>query len=299
MKKISYSQFLMWKECPFRWKLNYIDRIGKPTQNINMLFGTAMHETLQTYIKVMYEESLVKADELDLPKMLFERMKANLIQSREKKLIMEITPQEMVEFYEDGIEIIEWFLRHRHEYFSKRGFELVGVEVPLDYPVQDGVHFMGYLDFVIRDTVLNKYKIFDIKTSRMGWNKYQKKDKNKLMQLILYKAFYAAQFEVKPADVDVEFIILKRKLYENMDFPQKRFQRIKPASGTITQNEILRELKIFINTCFNEKGKYRTDIEYPKYPSQKTCKYCDFANFPEICDRNKGKRKGRKPEKLK
>ena len=32
--------------CPWKWKLNYIDKLSEFTDNIHTLFGTSMHEVL-------------------------------------------------------------------------------------------------------------------------------------------------------------------------------------------------------------------------------------------------------------
>ena len=48
-KRISYTQVSMYNECPWKWKLNYIDNHREFKGNINTLFGTAMHEVLQKY----------------------------------------------------------------------------------------------------------------------------------------------------------------------------------------------------------------------------------------------------------
>jgi RecB family exonuclease len=289
-KSVSFTQFSIWSECPYRWYLTYVKNIKSKKQSIHTLFGTVVHEVLQNYLKTMYASTIDKAGEMDLPKMLLEGMKSKFAEYTQDGYEMDMTKDQMVEFFEDGVEILDWFTRYRHDYFSKRGYELVGVEVQLDYPISNGIKFKAYLDIIIRDTVLNKYKIFDIKTSTMGWNKYQKKDKKKLVQLVLYKTFYALQYNVNPNDIDVEFLVVKRKLYENVEFPQKRFQTIKPASGTLTQKETLRQLKMFVNSCFDERGEYKVNAEFPKYPSPKTCKYCDFCRTYDendiiYCDR--------------
>ena len=289
-KTISYTQFSMWKECPFRWKLNYIDKNRTKVETINTLFGRSMHEVLQEYLTVMYTKTIPEADSLDLQQMLFVRMSENFKMSLGNGSEMSITKDEMVEFFEDGCAIIGFFLKNKSDYFAKRGFELVGVEVPIEWPIQNGVTMYGYLDVVIRDTVLNRIKIYDFKTSHQGWNKYQKADKKKLTQLVLYKAFYAKQYGYDPKDVDVEFLILKRKLFENSDYPQKRFQKVSPASGTITMNGVLLELKEFVNTCFDADGGYRADEPYEKRPDVKTCRYCDFKDRPDVCDKNNPKR---------
>jgi hypothetical protein len=172
----------------------------------------------------------------------------------------------------------------------------VGIEVPLELQFRDGLKFVAYLDIVIRDTVLNKYRIVDIKTSMNGWNKYQKKDAKKLSQLVLYKIFFAKQFKVDPKDIDVEFIVVKRKLWENAEFPQKRVQKVTPANGTIKQNEVLTNFTVFVNTVFDENGQHKAGATYPKFPSPKACKYCEYASDKSICDRKK--ERVPKPRKL-
>ena len=52
MKRVSYSQYNQWVTCPYKWKLNYIDKLGVWTDSIHTLFGTSMHEVLQTYLTV-------------------------------------------------------------------------------------------------------------------------------------------------------------------------------------------------------------------------------------------------------
>ena len=68
--RISYSQISMFSTCPHRWKLNYIDKLRVSESNIYLVFGTAMHEVIQTYLEVMYLDSVKNADLLDLKQML-------------------------------------------------------------------------------------------------------------------------------------------------------------------------------------------------------------------------------------
>ena len=75
MKKISYSQYSQWAVCPHKWKLNYIDGLRTFKGNIHTLFGSAMHDVLQTYLTVMYNDNIKKADALPLASMLLHRMK--------------------------------------------------------------------------------------------------------------------------------------------------------------------------------------------------------------------------------
>ena len=283
MKKISYSQYNQWVTCPHKWKLNYIDELRQFTDNIHTMFGTSMHEVLQTYLNVMYNDTAKMADALPLDKMLLHRMKTNytdIMQRNGGEVFCE--QSDMEEFYKHGLNILDWFKKKRGMYFSKRGYELVGVEVPIKYDMSNGIKFIGYMDVVIYDTVRDKYKIIDIKTSTMGWNKWAKADKNKTDQLLLYKQFYGAQNDIALDKIDVEYFIVKRKLYEKVDFPQRRVQTFTPANGKPSINKVINNLNKFINESFID-GEYNTEHIYIKNPSKKNCRFCEF-NQTEYCD---------------
>ena len=283
MKKISYSQYSQWAVCPHKWKLNYIDGLRTFKGNIHTLFGSAMHDVLQTYLTVMYNDNIKKADALPLASMLLHRMKKYYKEIVEDLHGEEVSSQEeMQEFYEHGLAIIEWFIKKRSMYFSKKGYELVGIEVPVDYDLPNKIKFIGYMDVVLHDTLRDRYKIIDIKTSTMGWNKYMKADKTKTDQLLLYKHFYSAQLDIPIDKVDVEYFIVKRKLYEKLDFPQRRVQTFQPASGKPSVNKVINNLNQFIDESFVD-GEYSLEHNYIKRPSKKNCKFCEF-NQTEHCD---------------
>ena len=283
MKRISYSQYSQWDVCPYKWKLNYIDKLGTFTDNIHTLFGTSMHEVLQTYLTIMYNDTIKVADALPLDKMLLKRMKDNYTQIMGKNGGEVFVEQhDMEEFYQHGLLILEWFKKKRGMYFSKKGYELVGIEVPIDYKMNDGVKFIGYIDVLIHDTVRDRYKIIDIKTSTMGWNKYQKADKNKTDQLLLYKNFWGLQNNVPLDKIDVEYFIVKRKLYEKVDFPQRRVQTFTPANGKPSINKVVNNVNRFVEDCFVD-DTHNININYMKNPSPKNCRFCEF-NQTEHCD---------------
>ena len=283
MKRISYSQYSQWDSCPYKWKLNYIDKLSVWSDSIHTLFGTSMHEVLQTYLTVMYNDTIKMADALPMEKMLLHRMKTNytIIMKRNGGEVF-CEQSDMEEFYQHGLTILEWFKKKRGMYFSKKHYELVGIEVPIEYELNDGIKFIGYMDVVLHDTFRDRYKIIDIKTSTMGWNKYMKADKNKTDQLLLYKYFYSAQLDIPIDKIDVEYFIVKRKLYEKVDFPQRRVQTFSPASGKPSVNKVINNLNQFIDESFND-GEYNLEHTYIKRPSKKNCRFCDF-NQTKYCD---------------
>lgn len=274
MGKISYSQFSKWVQCPYTWKIEYVDKIRTFQGNIHTLFGTSMHEVLQTYLTVMYNDTIKMADALPLDEMLLHRMKKNYLQIMGRNGGEVICEQnDMEEFYSHGLLILDFFKKRRGSYFSKKGYELVGIETPISYEINPGMKFIGYIDVLLHDTNRDRYKIMDIKTSTIGWNKYMKADKTKTDQLLLYKQFYGAEHEIPLDKIDVEYFIVKRKLYEKCDFPQKRVQTFTPANGKPSVNKVMNRLQDFMSECYTDKGEIIAN-EYEKCPKHKKCYHC-------------------------
>ena len=134
-KSISYSQVSMFHKCQHQWALLYKEGYNKkvPTSSIHSCFGTAMHETMQDYLKTMYEVSAAEADRQDIESKFKEIFitKYKRIVEKEFKGQHFSSASEMREFYEDGISILQWFKQKRGHYFSKRNNILVGIEVPI------------------------------------------------------------------------------------------------------------------------------------------------------------------------
>ena len=287
-RKISYSQFAMYSTCPKQWELAYVQGLRRFSQSIHTIFGTAFHETLQEYLTVMYTQSAKKASELPLNAMLQERMVALYKKAVEKTGEHFSTKFELQEFYEDGIAILDYINKNRSKYFSAKHEELLGIEIPIYCQAtgdNDNVMMLGYLDVVIRDKRTDKIKIIDIKTSTAGWNKYQKADKIKAFQLVLYKEYFGLQYGYDTEKIDIVYFIVKRKLIEGAMFPQRRIQEFIPASGKPTRNKLKRSIADWAAECFDVAGNYNTAREYPAVAGKngKNCKYCDFKDKHDLC----------------
>ena len=276
-KNVSYSQASMYWQCPKKWALNYRDGHKVVEQSIHMTFGTALHETLQMYLDVMYNESGAAADRLDLEDDFENRLRDEYKKAYKKNKETHFTdPGTLQEFYSDGIEIINYLKKNRGKYFSKRGWWLVGCEVPIvlaPNPRLSRVKYMGFLDVVLYHEGTNKFTIIDIKTSTRGWNANAKKDKSKQYQLVLYKKFFAEQYNIPIDDIEIEFFIVKRKLYESEDFVIKRVQQFKPPSGKTSVNKATKMLNEFLDNCFTKEGF--SEKEMPETKNDK-CKWCPF-----------------------
>jgi len=284
-KTISFSQMQMYSECPRKWALHYREGLYPSSFSIYLIFGTAIHEVLQHYLTVFYEEGGTKADELDLETMFQEKF-SNLYRKDYEANNRQhySSPTEMGEFFEDAIEILNFVKKKRGEYFSKRGWYLVGCEVPiviLPNKAYRNVIYKGFLDLVLYHEPTNEFHIYDIKTSTRSWSDREKKNEVKISQLILYKEFFAQQFNIPVDSIKVEYFIVKRKLYEESEFAQKRVQQFVPASGKIKLTKARTLLNNFIEECFNPDGSYKT-VEHNPNPG-KQCEWCPFSKNKDLC----------------
>jgi len=275
-KNISYSQLSMYTQCPKKWSLQYREGHKLYEHSIHMTFGTALHETLQHYLDVMYDKSGAEADRIELVEFFEDRLRELYKEGYQKNEGHYSTPEQLREFFEDGVEIINYFKKKRNQYFSKRGWHLAGIEVPIVITPNkryNNVIYQGYLDVVMYHENTNTFKIIDIKTSTKGWGNKEKKDESKQFQLILYKKFFSEQFDVPMENIDIEFFIVRRKIWENSDYPIGRVQLWKPASGKVKLNKATKSLEEFITQAFTQKGY--AEKEYEPIVND-NCKWCPF-----------------------
>jgi hypothetical protein len=234
----------------------------------------------------MYEDSAKKADQISIRELLTDRMYANYKEELSKngnKHFMVI--EQFYEFLEDGVVILEWLRRHRGEYFKIQDHELVGIEIPLQQVITEeipNVLLIGSIDLIIRSKKTGKYYIYDIKTSTHGWNDKDKKDTSKVNQVLFYKRFYSKEFNVAEDAIEVQFFIVRRKLYENSDFPIKRVQEYIPTQGKRKVEDAYKSLKEFVLDAFTPQGQYQ-DKDYPK--NLDGCKWCPYKERPDLCSK--------------
>ena len=140
----------------------------------------------------------------------------------------------------------------------------------------------GFIDLVLYDKVVDKYTIYDIKTSTRGWSDYEKKDQVKVNQILLYKRFFSNLKGIPEDKIDVQFFIVRRKINENLEFAPKRVQEFIPAHGVKKTKDALEDIQNFVVEAFTPEGAYQ-DKKYKKNPSK--CKYCPYLERPDLCDK--------------
>ena len=283
-RSVSYSQFSMWASCPHKWYLTYVENKQPYQASIHTVFGTAFHETIQDYITVMYNESGAAADRMDLIA-LFQTRFSEVYAKEYKAAGAHFTnAEEMGEFFEDAVAILNFIKKNRNKLFTIRKMRLLGIEIPLFLNVANNVFLKGFIDFVLYDEDLDKIYIYDIKTSTRGWGDREKKDDSKLAQILLYKEYFSRQFGTDVEKIEVEYFIVKRKIWEQSEYPIPRTQSFKPASGKNKRKQAVDNFQAFIKDCFDEVGKPQAK-SYLKNVGESSCKWCPYKDLPELCDK--------------
>lgn len=287
-KYISFSQFSSFQKCPMYWKLCYIGKLKEKEDTIHTIFGDAMHTTIQEWIKVVYLETVKKADQIDFKKVLLENIKNAYAQSVEKMGKHFSTKEELTEFYLDGLAILDYLKKKRTYWFGTKDDELVGIEVPISAipdPSRPNLVLVGYLDVVLRNKKTGKVRILDLKTSKKGWTKWDKQDETKTSQLILYKVHFSKQYNVPIEDIDIEYLVLKRKLDEDSLYAQKRIVGFTPANGKISQSRVIKTFQNFIDSCFTKDGEYNRQGTFAALRGRYdfNCRFCEFNQQETIC----------------
>jgi ATP-dependent exoDNAse (exonuclease V) beta subunit len=251
-KRISYSEYKTWNECPYRHKLIYVDKEPYYSDNEYTAFGTAIHAACEE--KIPNEE--VNAYEIFEKSFLSElkKLKENN-HDFNKKLVLEMREQ--------AKPICDQVLPAVREHFGD--FEVVSIEESLMEPITDfesyGKKFKGFIDLVIK-TPDEKYHIIDWKTCSWGWRAEKKADKLVSYQLTMYKHFFAKKHNVDLSQIETYFALLKRTAKkENVEI-------FRVTSGSKKLNNCLSSLeKTVINI---EKGF--------AIKNRLSCRYCKFYN---------------------
>jgi len=207
---VSFSEIKIWKECTYRHKLAYIDKLDVFEPSPYLDFGTAVHEGC---------ESLLESNTVDKKKLLGEIRTA-----WDKNGFGEPEWYEKMPGWYKHVPVEEWcewatnmwdeIPKFLDETFPD--WECFKAEEALYEPIEGkDLTFKGFVDAIIkvpkkRGTGFN-YWIIDWKTSQSyGWRRQKKQDILMTAQLILYKYFWSKKHDIPLSDIRCGFVLLKR-----------------------------------------------------------------------------------------
>lgn len=277
-RSISFSQLSVYRTCPLSWYRAYVKGEAPFVPSIHLIFGTAVHECIQTWLDKLYNVSVKASEELDLHEMLHTKMREYYKGNRAGYGKDFSTAEELGSFYEDGVAILDYVKKHRKAFFDPKKEWLVGCEIPLLYKLQDKFMFKGFIDILTYSETEDIWKIWDIKTSTSSWSAETKANQLKTDQVLLYKHFLSQEFGLDPDKIEVEYFIVKRKIPEDPMYPAmaKRVQEFTPSNGPRSVKRAVGEVEKFCKDVLVEgTGQYRGG-EFTATPSEKACKWCLF-----------------------
>lgn len=280
-RTVSYTQYSMYTACPKHWELVYGRGIRSDPPSIYLLFGTAMHTTIQSWLEVMFA-----GGEFDPITAFREFLLDEFKRTVDEKGTFS-SMDELSEFHDDGVEILNYLVQYIRRYYNPRRFEFIGAEIPVVYNISEdnpNLKVIQYLDLVFLEKSTGIYFIDDIKTSTSGWGTYQLADMAKMSQLVLYKSYFSKLYNIPIDRIRTRYIVLRRKLVD-APWGRDRVQEIKPIQGEPVCIDIEDKFKSFATSVYNVDGSPDLQLEYPAIQGDggRNCNFCEFKERDDLC----------------
>tara|TARA_A100001515_G_scaffold266_1_gene274 strand:+ start:2154 stop:2936 length:783 start_codon:yes stop_codon:yes gene_type:complete len=203
MPHISFSALKIWNDCPFKYKLQYIDKIKAFQGNPHTAFGTAMHDVC--------EQLILGTCTLEESPEQFKKSFIREFKSLPKEVTLNVDKKLIVDMSEQGTNLAPLAIPALEKKFGE--FEVISSEEELYEPIpefeKEDMDFKGFVDLVIK-TNDGKYHIIDWKTCSWGWDFKKKTDPMTTYQLTLYKHYLCLKHDLEPKNVETYFALLKR-----------------------------------------------------------------------------------------
>ena len=262
---VSFSEIKQWKECSYRHKLTYIDKIDMFQDSPYLHFGTAVHEGCESLLetKQVDRNKIIKVMKEGWENAGFENPEWYLKQPGWYK-------HEPVETWEQWAnnmwnEVVD-FLDNQFPGWSCFKAEEELYEHIEDIPV--ALKFKGFIDGVLKVPKKRgegfNYWIIDWKTAgAWGWRRDKKQDLGMTAQLILYKHFWAKKHNIDLKDIRCGFVLLKRG-----GKPGKICELVTVSVGPKTYDKGMKLMRSMIKTV--DRGMF--------LKNRNSCKFCPYLD---------------------
>ena len=199
----SFSRLSSFQQCPYQWKLQYID-CAKGENNAFAEFGLLSHKILEKYAK----------DELEL---------------FELSMVYDEKYDDFIEHkfpYNKHVDLNESYKKQGKDYFDNfSGFgdyEIISIEEEFEF-VMDNIKIKGLLDLLVKDKDGN-YHIIDHKSSDPKSAK-SAKAKEYWKQMTLYAIWVYVKYGVFPVKLHIN--AFRKQQWFIIDFDENEIDKIK------------------------------------------------------------------------
>ncbi len=274
-KHISFSEFDLFNKCGHKHLVFKHLALDSEPPSIHLAFGDAIHASI----------------EISLVEVMGAQRRIEFFRTRFKKN-MDDTMRDQPEYAQ-----LDEFMEQGCNILSKididgllSAYEVVAIEEPLYERIHGNYYFKGFIDLVLKHRTNGRYLILDWKTSTAPWNlKYKMEDRTFLMQMKMYKYFWARKNNVDLSKIDVKYMVLNR--LADKKNPKKGFGDIQEVPMTSTQAEIKEAMTLVAKTIKSihidkrfRKAKFVVDQNgnpllnednTPKV-NEKACMFCKY-----------------------
>lgn len=264
---VSYSEIRNWKECPFRHKLIYIDKIVKDEPSPYLSYGTALHNAIEDFLNTKEMKVSIAVDEIkrEWEKHGFDseewiKSQADYRASQGWKPKRHEYLPEWIDWAKNSLEDLPAFLDSEFDEWS-----VVSAEEEL-YEFVEGydIFFKGFIDALLKVKIKNKeyYYVLDWKTAGdKGWFASKKRDILTWAQIALYKSFWMRKNDLDTKEVKCGFVLLKRG-----GTPGNTCELVKVSVGPKAEENALSIMRSMVKTV--RRGIFLKNRD--------SCRFCEF-----------------------
>ena len=252
MSHISFSALKNWNQCPYYYKITYVDKIKGFVGNHYTAFGTALHEVCEKHAE---DNNLQGLEDI------FEQAFLRELKELPEDVRKEIKLKDVQQMREQGKRLALVAIPALKSHFGN--FEVVSTEEDIYESIEnfEDYNFKGFIDLVIK-TEDGKVHIIDWKTCSWGWNSQKKSDPMTTYQLTYYKHFYNQKHDIPLDNIETHFALLKRTAKKDL------VEIFRVTSGKRKMSNAMELL---------EKALY--NIQSGKFIKNKlACSKCEFNN---------------------
>tara|TARA_Y100000593_G_scaffold77916_1_gene144426 strand:+ start:1493 stop:2332 length:840 start_codon:yes stop_codon:yes gene_type:complete len=261
---VSFSEIKVWKECSYRHKLAYVDKLDTYENNPYADYGTAVHNAIENYLKTKSMDIKTCLIEIDSA---WVRNGYDTPEYAEKMKDHSWWKGEPVEVWQEyASTVLKKFPSWLDEEFPD--WELVDAEHQLYESIEgEDVSFKGFVDCLIKAKDKKGKEllwVIDWKTTgKGGWFGKKRKDFLVTAQVGLYKRYIARKLDLDLKEIRCAYVFLKR--------------------GAKTEN-CIETFKVSVGPKFVERAdklvssmvkNVKKGFTLKNYNS---CKFCPFAN---------------------
>tara|TARA_B100000683_G_scaffold259722_1_gene283797 strand:+ start:713 stop:1588 length:876 start_codon:yes stop_codon:yes gene_type:complete len=268
---VSYSEVRCWKECPWRHKLLYIDKVGTDEPSPYLSYGSALHDGIENFLKTgsMDIEAVLNNIKSEWIKHGFDssdwiKSQADYRKSQGWKPKAHDYLSSWLDWAKLSLEELPIFLK---EEFGE--YEVISAEEQLyEYFPGNDIFFKGFIDALLKVNIRGKeyYYVIDWKTAGdKGWYASKRRDILTWAQIALYKSFWKNKNGFDTKQVKCGFVLLKRG-----GKPGKVCELVKVSVGPKAEENAMSIFRSMVKNV--RRGLF--------LKNRNSCLFCEFKNTP-------------------